>query len=103
MDLEQKDIDWIVPQGDFNRTGFRVPLIVVSPFTKKSYVSHTVADFTAMLKFIETRFSLPSLTARDAAQMDMTEFFNFDAPPWLTPPMPPVQPTNKPCDYTNLK
>jgi phospholipase C len=102
MDLEQKDIDWIVPQGDFNRTGFRVPLIVISPFTKKSYVSHTVADYTAMLKFIETRFNLPSLTARDAAQIDMTEFFNFDAPPWLTPPTPPVQPVNKPCDYTNL-
>ena len=41
--------------------------------------------------------------ARDAAQIDMTEFFNFDAPPWLTPPIPPVQPINKPCDYTNLK
>jgi phospholipase C len=103
MDLEQKDIDWVVPQGDFNRTGFRVPLIVVSPFAKKSFVSHTVADYTAFLKFIETRFNLPSLTARDAAQMDMTEFFNFDAPPWLTPPTPPMQPINKPCDFTNLK
>jgi phospholipase C len=103
MDLEQKDIDWVAPQGDFNRTGFRVPMMVISPFTKKSYVSHTVADYTAFLKFIETRFNLPSLTARDAAQIDMTEFFNFDAPPWLTPPSPPVQPINKPCDFTNLK
>ena len=103
LDLEQKDIDWIVPQGDFDRTGFRVPLMVVSPFARKSYVSHTPADFTAILKFIETRFDLPSLTARDAAQMDMTEFFDFTAAPWMTPPKPPEQPVTLPCDYTNLE
>lgn len=78
-------------------TGFRVPLIVISPFTKKNYVSHTVMDSTAILKFIETRFDLPSLTARDAAQPDMTEFFDFDAAPWATPPNPPQQPENMPC------
>jgi phospholipase C len=74
------------PCGTFNRTGYRVPLIVVSPFTKKNYVSHTIADFTAMLKFIETRFNLSPLTQRDAAQFDMTEFFDFAHPPWITPP-----------------
>jgi phospholipase C len=102
VDLEQKDIQFITPQGDFNRTGFRVPLLVVSPYTKKSYVSHTVADYTAFDKFIETRFGLPSLTARDAAQIDMTEFFNFANPPWLTPPTPPAQPISLKCDFTNL-
>ena len=102
-DLEPKDVQYITPQGDFNRTGFRVPFMVVSPFTKKNYVSHTVADYTAFLKFIETRFGRPSLTARDAAQIDMQEFFNFANPPWLTPPAPPVQPIDKPCDYTNLQ
>ncbi len=66
--------------GDFTRTGFRVPLIVISPFAKKGYVSHTPADYTAMLKFIETRWQLPNLTKRDAAQMDMTEFFDWNAP-----------------------
>jgi phospholipase C len=76
---------------DFTFTGYRVPLIVVSPYTKKNYVSHTVADYTAILKLIETRFSVPALTKRDAAQMDMTEFFDFTAPPWLTPPSPPAQ------------
>lgn len=90
------------PGGDFNRTGYRVPNIVISPFAKKSYVSHTVADATAVLKFIETRFKLPNLTKRDAAQIDMTEFFDFANPPWLTPPKPPAQPTNLGCDYTNL-
>jgi len=83
---------------DFNYTGFRVPLIVISPFTKAHYVSHTVADYTAILKLIETRFALPSLTKRDAAQIDMTEFFDFTNAPWRVPPVPPAQPTNGVCD-----
>ncbi|HKC71162.1 MAG TPA: alkaline phosphatase family protein, partial [Terriglobales bacterium] len=87
---------------DFTLTGYRVPLIVISPYAKKHYVSHTVADYTAMLKFIETRFNLPSLTARDAAQMDMTEFFDFVNDPWATPPTPPAQVTNGPCYLDHL-
>jgi phospholipase C len=85
---------------DFTRTGYRVPLIVVSPFSKKSFVSHTVRDFTAILKLIETRFQVPSLTARDAAQDDMTEFFDFATVPWATPPSPPPQPAATAC-YTD--
>lgn len=90
------------PTCDFVFTGYRVPLIVVSPYTKKHYVSHTVADITAILKLIETRFSLPALTKRDAAQMDMTEFFNFTTPSWLTPPTPPVQNTSDSCYLNKL-
>ena len=90
------------PICDFVYTGYRVPLIVVSPYTQKNYVSHTVADFTAILKLIETRFNLPALTKRDAAQMDMTEFFNFDDPVWLTPPSPPTQNTDGPCYLDKL-
>ena len=82
---------------DFSRTGFRIPMVVVSPFTKKGYVSHTVMDTTAILKFIETRFNLPSLTARDAAQPDFSEFFDLTNIPNATPPSPPAQPTNAPC------
>ena len=85
------------PVCGFFVTGFRVPLIVISPFTKPNYVSHTVMDHTAMLKFIETRFNLPSLTARDAAQVDMSEFFDFVNVPWATPPTPPQQVRNLPC------
>src|SRR5215472_3452983 len=50
------------PTCDFTYTGYRVPLIVVSPFAKKHYVNHQVADYTAILKLIETRFNLPALT-----------------------------------------
>ena len=91
------------PMCDFTHTGFRVPLLVISPFSKKQYVSHTVADYTAILKLIETRFGLPSLTKRDAAQMDMSEFFDFSAPPWMTPPSPPAQLTNGTCDVQTLQ
>jgi len=90
------------PLCDFVYTGYRIPLIVVSPFTKKNYVSHTVADSTAILKFIETRFNLPALTQRDAAQMDMTEFFDFTNPPWMTPPTPPAQNVSDACYLDHL-
>jgi phospholipase C len=90
------------PTCDFVYTGYRLPLIVVSPFAKKNYVSHTVADYTAWLKLVETRFGLHSLTQRDAAQMDMTEFFDFQGAPWKTPPAPPAQPTNGPCYMNQL-
>jgi phospholipase C len=86
------------PAGDFTRTGFRVPLIIVSPFAKPNFVSHTPMDTTAVLKLVETRFQLSNLTKRDAAQPDMTEFFDFLNSPNLNPPSPPVQPTNLPCN-----
>jgi phospholipase C len=85
------------PICDFVWTGYRIPLIVVSPFAKQNYVSHTVADSTAVLKFVETRFNLPALNNRDASQIDMTEFFDFNNPPWATPPTPPSQNLSNPC------
>ena len=104
-DLEASDLCYHTPSRptcDFTDTGYRVPLIVISPFTKKHYVSHTPADYTAILKLIETRFGLPSLTKRDAAQMDMTEFFDFANAPWWTPPTPPPQFTDRPCYLNQL-
>lgn len=56
-----------------------------------------------MLKFVEMRFGIPSLTKRDAAQMDMTEFFDFKNVPWETAPSPPAQAVNGTCDYHKLK
>lgn len=86
--------------GDFNLTGFRVPNLVISPFARKNYVSHTPMDYTAVLKFIETRWGLPNLTARDAAMPDMQEFFDFANKPWATPPTPPAQVHNTPCNFS---
>jgi phospholipase C len=81
---------------NFTLSGFRVPLIVVSPWVKKNYVSHVNREFTSILKLIETRFGLPSLTQRDAQSDDMTEFFDFSQPSWMVPPPMPDQPVE--CD-----
>jgi phospholipase C len=91
------------PNCFFNYTGYRVPMIVISPYTKKNFVSHAVADNTAILKLIETRFNLQPLTARDAAQPDMSaEFLDFTNAPWKTPPTPPQQNTSGACYLDHL-
>ncbi len=101
--IQPLDIPPGAPTGDFTRTGFRIPLIVISPYTRKAFVSHTPADATAILRFIETRFGLPPLTKRDAMQFDMTEFFDFQNPPWMAPPSQvPTQPTSGPCYFDHL-
>ncbi len=87
--------------GDFTLSGFRVPIIVVSPFVKPHFVSHTNRELTSILKLVETRFNLAPLTARDAAADDMTEFFDFINPPaFLTPPALPAQPVTGLDDIT---
>ena len=90
------------PNCDFVYTGYRVPLIVISPYSRKHYVNHNVADYTAILKLIETRFGVKSLTKRDAAQTNMTQFFNFNSPPWMNPPTPPRQSTSGACYLNKL-
>jgi phospholipase C len=85
--------------GDFTLSGLRLPLLVISPWVKPHFVSHVPREFTSILKLIEVRFGLPSLTARDASADDMTEFFDFTRSAWLTPPQLPLQPTNGICDW----
>ncbi len=72
--------------GTFDRYGFRVPLIVVSPFAKQHYVSHEVADHTSILRFIQARFGLPAITNRDANAHALMDMFDFQNPPFKTPP-----------------
>lgn len=82
----------------FGTTGYRVPMMVISPFAKKNYVSHTTYDTTAVLTLVEKRFGLAALTARDKAQADMsTDFFDFTNIPWAIPPTPPTQSTGGTC------
>jgi phospholipase C len=76
-------------QAAFDRDGFRVPLIVASPFSRPGYVSHEVYDLTSVLRFVETRFNLPALTARDANATPITDLFDFTQPHLLEPPALP--------------
>ena len=87
--------------GAFNESGFRLPVIVFSPWARPSFVSHTARDYTSILRLIEDTFNVPALTLRDANADDMMEFFDFSGvAPLLTPPTLPVQPTNGACDHS---
>lgn len=61
--------------------GFRVPLIVVSPYAKQGYVSHVTHDFGSILKFIEEDFGLPSLGYADSRADDFSDCFQFGESP----------------------
>ncbi len=61
--------------------GFRVPLIVVSPYAKAHYISHVNHDFGSVLNFVEQIFSLPSLGYADAHADDLSDCFDFNQSP----------------------
>jgi len=89
--------DQQVPEGGrqwrFDRYGFRVPAVIVSPYARPDYVSHVVRDHTSILKLIERKWNLPPMTERDAAADDLLDMVDFDATPaFARPPVLP-QPT----------
>ncbi|MGH9607768.1 MAG: alkaline phosphatase family protein [Terracidiphilus sp.] len=105
-DLHPKDpgtnaSDAAAQQGFAAQLGFRVPNMVISPFTRRHYVSHIPMDHTAVIKFVEGRFigSSAHLTARDAAQPNLLDFFDFTAIPWATPPIPPTPASKQSLGY----
>jgi len=63
------------------RYGHRVPCIVVSPYARSGYVSHTLHSHVSLLHFAEIIFGLAPLTERDANASDMLDCFNFEQPP----------------------
>jgi len=95
--------DAAAEKGFAAQLGFRVPNIVISPFTRKHYVSHIPMDHTAVIKFVESRFigSSAHLTARDAAQPNLLDFFDFTNVPWKTPPTPPVPASDQSLGYNS--
>jgi len=94
------------PIYDSYEYGFRVPLIVVSPYAKPSYVSHVTHHFGSILKFIEEDFNLPSLGYADVRADDLSDCFDFsqlpipfqpiaaehDASYFINDPRPPTPP-----------
>jgi phospholipase C len=76
-------------QSAFNELGVRVPMGVISPWARPHYVSHVVRDHTAILRFIETVFDLPALTARDANSDALLDMFDFACPARLVLPAAP--------------
>lgn len=76
--------DHVAPkQIDGDGLGFRVPLLVISPYAKAGYISHEQGEFASFDKFIEQDFNLPSLHQRDALKQtsDLMDYFNFSQKP----------------------
>ncbi len=82
--------------GGYSRYGFRVPLIVVSPWARANYVSTVVQDHTSILAFIERKWNLPALTYRDANAHPLTDYFNFKTAAFAEPPKLAAAPAMKP-------
>ena len=61
--------------------GPRVPLVIISPWAKPGFVSHTEYEFSSFLKLVEERYNLSPLTGRDAGANDMLDSFDFSQQP----------------------
>jgi phospholipase C len=74
--------------------GFRVPMLVISPFSRGGFISSGLSDHTSLLRFLETRFGaeVPNLSAwRRATVGDLTSAFNFTKPDPSIPALPDTQ------------
>ena len=66
------------PQYNSYELGFRVPLIVISPYAKRRYISTQQHEFGSILKFAEENLGLPSLGTTDVRADDLADCFNFN-------------------------
>jgi phospholipase C len=74
------------PQKDFVGLGIRVPCLIISPYAKKGYVSHTQYEFGSVLKFVEQTFNLPAIGPpsfgyTDTRSNSLADSFNFAQKP----------------------
>jgi phospholipase C len=78
------------PQS-YDRYGFRVPAVLVSPYARPGYLTSETFDHASVLKLLEVKWNLPALTARDAAAVAPLDALDFDHPPaFATPPELPA-------------
>ena len=85
------------PVADNWGLGPRVPFLIISPYAKQGYISHTKYEFSSVLKFIEERFGLSPLTNRDAAANDTTDSFDF-----TQSPRPPMLLSTRTCPFVSM-
>jgi len=70
----------------FARYGFRVPAVVISPWSRPGHVTSVVHDHTSILAMIERKWNLPPLTHRDASAADLSDFLDLTRPAFADPP-----------------
>jgi len=80
------------PTVDTYGLGIRVPLIIISPFSKKGVISHTQYEFSSFLAFLESYLHLPSLTQRDRGANDLLDTMDL-----TEQPLPPLVLTPRTC------
>jgi len=66
------------PQVDNWGYGFRVPLLLISPFAKRGWIDHTLMDHTSLMRFIADNWNMPYLTDREAQAGSPSNAFVFD-------------------------
>ncbi len=70
------------PYVDYDGLGFRVPLLVISPYARKNHVAHTQFEHGSILRFVEDTFGLARLAASDTrANSPAQDSFDFHQPP----------------------
>ena len=69
------------PTVDAMGPGFRVPVLVVSPYAKQAYISHHEHEASGFITFIEHNWGLGNLGARDATADDFADCFDYSQAP----------------------
>ncbi len=83
--------------------GFRVPALVMSPWSPRGAVAHGIYDHTSVLRLIESRWRLRPLTVRDATARNLAELLDFRSPNLTVPRFPvPIGPFGGPCPVTSV-
>jgi phospholipase C len=79
------------PYADYDGLGIRVPMLVVSAYAKKNFVSHVQYETSSILRFAEDQFGLARLAASDRrATSPQKDCFDFSRPPRAFVPIPSV-------------
>jgi phospholipase C len=108
--LAPDDIPPDVPTGEpvyngFRQYGFRVPMAVISPYSRPCYVSHVVNDHTSICALVEHKWNLPAMTYRDANAGNLLDMVDlrcpaFRHPPKLAKPLLETDPSSMKCSTT---
>ncbi len=69
------------PQFGFGSLGFRVPMLIISPYARTGYVSHTQYEFGSILKFVEDIWGLGRLGTSDSRANSISDAFDFSQAP----------------------
>lgn len=81
--------DSVAPQQfGFGELGFRVPLLVVSPYVRAGTISHTPYEFGSILKFVEDNWGLHPMQAPDRRATSIGDVFDFSQKPRKFQPIP---------------